>query len=277
MKRFSILAITVCLFVLLTAPNAFAEVTIDFEELSLADNSAYFGADGAGGFNTTAAHFNNSYTDFGGGFFSWSGWAYSNQIDTTTPGFGNQFSVFPGSGANRSTNFALGFTNPDDPNAATIDLPENTTPLSVDLTNTTYAALSMLQGDAFAKKFGGVNGTDEDFFLLTITGRDALGNVLGSIPFYLSDFRFQNSPQDFVLDQWATVDLRPLTGSTRLSFNLDSTDVGAFGINTPLYFALDNLTLAEVPEPSGITLLVVGALGILLRRRGRRIPNKNFG
>jgi hypothetical protein len=31
-------------------------------------------------------------------------------------------------------------------------------------TNTTYAALSMLSGDSFAKKFGGASGDDPDWF-----------------------------------------------------------------------------------------------------------------
>ena len=40
-----------------------------------------------------------------------------------------------------------------------------------------YAALAMLQGDAFSKKFGGPDGTDADWFLLTIEGFDASATV----------------------------------------------------------------------------------------------------
>jgi hypothetical protein len=41
----------------------------------------------------------------------------------------------------------------------------------------TYAALSMRDGDGFAKQFGGASGDDPDYFLLTITGRDALDAI----------------------------------------------------------------------------------------------------
>ena len=37
-------------------------------------------------------------------------------------------------------------------------------------TNTTYTALSMLNGDGFAKQFGGASGTDADWYNITIEG-----------------------------------------------------------------------------------------------------------
>ena len=43
------------------------------------------------------------------------------------------------------------------------------------VTNNNYAYYSMLNGDAFAKKFGGGSSDDEDWFLLTITGKDVGG------------------------------------------------------------------------------------------------------
>ena len=42
--------------------------------------------------------FQNSFTDWGGGSSSWSGFAISNHTDTTTPGFANQYSACAGSG-----------------------------------------------------------------------------------------------------------------------------------------------------------------------------------
>ena len=66
------------------------------------------------------------------------------------------------------------------PGEAYIDLPAGMDPASVRLTNTTFAALSMRDGDAFAKQFGGVSGDDPDWFLLTIDGLDAGGASVGS-------------------------------------------------------------------------------------------------
>ena len=64
---------------------------------------------------------------------------------------------------------------------------------SLMVTNTTYAALSMRDGDSFAKKFGGPSGNDPDYFRLTITGKDSGGSTIGSVEFYLADYRFADS------------------------------------------------------------------------------------
>ena len=102
----------------------------------------------------------------------------------------------------------------------------------------TYAALSMRDGDAFAKKFGGPTGNDPDFFRVTVRGFDALGTLTGSVEFFLADYRFTNNAQDYIVSQWTTLSLTPLGNAAKLTFALDSTDNGPFGMNTPAYFAL---------------------------------------
>ena len=113
------------------------------------------------------------------------------------------------------------------------------------VTNTTYAALSMRDGDAFAKKFGGESGDDRDFFLLTIEGRDDEGDSVGSVEYYLADFRFDDNSRDYIVDQWTMVDVSSLAGATQLEFSLSSSDVGQFGMNTPAYFAVDHIVLSD--------------------------------
>ncbi|REK17487.1 MAG: DUF4465 domain-containing protein [Planctomycetota bacterium] len=172
--------------------------------------------------------------DAGFGFFFWSGWTVSSQTDTTTPGFGNQYTGFAGSGSEGSDNYAIGFTGGGA--TPTIQVPSGEKPIRLDVTNTTYAALSMLNGDAFAKQFGGPSGHDPDEFVLTITGN----NGAGSIDVHLADYRFADNQLDYVLGTWLTVDISDLQDATELTFDLTTTDVGTFGPNTPLYFALDN-------------------------------------
>ena len=46
----------------------------------------------------------------------------------------------------------------------------------------------------------------------------------------------------FLIFSWTTVDLTPLGNARYLLFDLNSSDVGQFGMNTPAYFAMDNLT-----------------------------------
>ncbi|MGL4422920.1 MAG: DUF4465 domain-containing protein, partial [Gemmataceae bacterium] len=144
----------------------------------------------------------------------------------------------------------------------------NTRPDSMRITNTTYAGLSMRDGDSFSKKFGGISGNDPDFFLLTIVGKSVGGQTLGTIDFYLADYRFSNNSQDYIIQEWTTVNLSTLPEQTRrLEFILSSTDNGTFGMNTPAYFAMDNLAIVAVPEPSLGLLGTVIVAGVLARRR----------
>jgi hypothetical protein len=250
--------------------------TADFEDLPLAADSFYNGDPGGlmpgqshdGSFISGGARFNNLFaTDAQFGFSFWNGWSYSNKTDTTTPGFANQYSAFTGGGSGGSAKYGIAFFGAQPP---TIELPAGGSPVSIDITNTTYAALSMLHGDAFAKKFGddratmGVVETNfPDFFKLTISGTNTVGQAVGSpVDVYLADYRFAADAEDFVLDTWQTVDLTPLAGAAKLNFAIQSSDVGPFGPNTPLYFAADNLVINAIPEPSSL-LLVLAAFSVL--------------
>jgi MYXO-CTERM domain-containing protein len=253
-------------------PAARAQV-IDFEDLSVPPAGYYNGSDGAGGFTSRGARFNNSYS---GGFAS--GWSYSRLTDVTTPGFGNQYSAYnlPAGGGDASptygiaNNFNYNGSSVQDTSVALITLPPGTRPAAVRVTNTTYTALSVKNGDSFAKKFGGPSGNDPDFLLLTVQGRDALGALTGSVDFYLADYRFADNSQDYIVSQWTTVNLSGLPAATsELTFRLTSSDVGQFGINTPAYFALDNLAVTPVPEPAAWALAALGAAGLAARRRNR--------
>jgi hypothetical protein len=112
----------------------------------------------------------------------------------------------------------------------------------------------MLNGDPnnFARQF---DVAHQDYFKLTIHGRDALGAVTGAVDFFLADYRVPTAvAQPYVISQWTTVNLSSLGNAASLTFTLDSTDVGPFGINTPTYFAMDNLTVTPVPEPGALAL-----------------------
>lgn len=251
-----------------TSPAAAGLVTVDFEDLSLAPDSYWNGSDGSANFVSRGAVFNNDYnTEFG----SWSGWAYSNKRDKTTGDWNNQYAAYTGEGHDKSANYGVAYASDYSPKP-TIALPEQTRIESIRVTNTTYAALSMLLGDSygFSKKFGGLTGNDPDYFLLTITGLRA-GSAIGSIDFYLADYRFTENLQDYVVDTWELVDLSSLDQATHLEFSLKSSDNNPeFGMNTPAYFAVDDIVLSEVPEPAacilfGSGMLLIGA--VAYRRR----------
>ncbi|MHC4649078.1 MAG: DUF4465 domain-containing protein, partial [Planctomycetota bacterium] len=183
--------------------------------------------------------------------------------DTATAGYTNQYSAYTGTGYDPGDDiYAVGYAGFSTIPTVTF---ENPTPVvGAYFTNTTYAALAMLNGEPPARKFGGTGGDDPDWFLLTITGKDASGQVTGTVPFYLGDYTSADNGLDYIVDDWEYVDLGLLHVVKTVEFTLTSSDTGDYGMNTPAYFAMDNLV---VPEPTGIVLLALG--GMYLRRRRR--------
>jgi len=292
-------------FALASGAARAGDVTATFDELPLAPESYWRGPDpngtidqgpygdvNQGRFSTGGVDFvNKSELTFG----SWSGFAYSNTTDITTAGYLNQFSAYTG-GGHESDNYGVAFgyhdveanltgNDPFDPTNISqlqglpyFTLPTGSTIEGMYVTNTTYAALSMLYGDSFAKNFGGVTGDDPDWFKLTAYGADASGHVLGaSVDFYLADYRFSDNSLDYIVDDWRFMDLSALAGAERIYFNVSSSDVGLFGLNTPGYFAVDDVRYSAatvaVPEPASLASASVGSavIAFVAWRRSRAV------
>lgn len=279
------------------------EVIANFENLTLAPDSAFqgptpgatiidgpYGPVAEGSFTTGGVSLINQYDLTYG---SWSGFAYSNQVDTTAAGWLNQSSAYPGA-AHSGDNFGVAFgyhnlagANPFDPlNISHLEglpyltLPEDAAIQGMYVANTTYTALSLLLGDSFSgRPMGGVNGDIPDWYKLTAYGTDAAGDVLtdasGSALFvdlFLGDNR---QGQMFIADQWMYMDLSGLVGAERLYFNVSGSLTGPYGLNTPSYFAVDDVTYtvnaAAVPEPGSLAMAASAVLivGLVARRRTR--------
>ena len=112
------------------------------------------------------------------------------------------------------------------------------------VTNSTYAALSMKHGDTFAKKFGGDDGNDEDWFKLSVWGKID-GSETDTVEFYLADYRFADNEKDYIIETWQWLDLSTLGNVDSLLFSLSSSDDGMWGMNTPAYFCMDNMTILD--------------------------------
>ncbi len=193
--------------------------------------------------------------------------------DTTTPGYTNQYSAITGSGADNSQTYAVAYTfgataNPFNPSESYINLAPGTTPLSVQVTNTTYAYFAMLDGNQFSRKFGA-----GDYFLLDVqgySGPNGTGMKTGEVDFYLANFLGSNS---YIINTWQTLNLASLGSAESLQFGLSSTDNDpVYGMNTPAYFAIDNLVLgtSSVPEPRSFVMLAFGLMGLVGRAWKRR-------
>jgi hypothetical protein len=229
----------ICLILVSVIAGAAQAEIATFDELILLPETYWNGSDQAGGFTSSSAFFSNNFTDWGGGVTSWEGFSYSNITDTTTQGLPGQYNAVTGEGQGGSPNYAICFVGWTEPPTVTLDTAGTVYGLYVTNNNTTY--YSLLHSSAPAKKFGGTTGNDPDFFLLTITGKDADGVITGIVDFYLADYRFDDNSMDYIIDTWEYIDLTSLGQVKTLEFSLSSSDNGDFGINTPTYFALDTI------------------------------------
>jgi len=236
--------------------------TSTFDDLSLPADSYWNGFDGSGGFTSGVAQYNNyAVPDWS----YWEGFAYSNLTDTTTGGLAGQYSAIAGGGAGGSVNYGVGFVGWSI--VPTISFSQETVAKNLLITNNNYSYYSMLNGDAYSKKFGGADGNDADWFMLTITGKNAAGNTTGSVDFYLADFRSTDNAQDYIVNDWREINLESLGMIQNLEFGLSSSDNGMFGMNTPAYFAIDSVSI--VPAPGALVLAGIGMslLGYLRKRK----------
>lgn len=215
-----------------------------FENINMGANGYYNGSDKSGGFISGNFRFLNNYNaDWG----NWSGFAASEKTDVTTPGYGNQYSAVTGKGVSGTSGYAVGYPSP----VSTVAF-KDTLISGLYVTNSTYAYLSMKNGDAYSKKFGGESGNDEDWLILTIEGFNSENRSTGKVEFFLADFSYSNNTNDYILDTWKWVNLESLGRISKLEFSLRSTDNGNWGMNTPGYFCIDNLNHEVVTSTPSI-------------------------
>ena len=172
--------------------------------------------------------FDNYFSDY-----VWGGFMYTNKSNVTTADYTNNSAI---TGKANSGKVYLTANNTVY-NPAVISFNDETshTVKGMYITNSTYAYLSMKNGDQFAKKFA-----DGDWYKLEIYGKDASGNNSSTVTFYLADFR--NGKSELV-NEWKWIELSGLGEVTSLHFNLSSSDTGDWGMNTPSYFCIDDITV----------------------------------
>lgn len=213
----------------MVSTTSFAQSVADFEDLGLAAESFWNGADGSGSFTSGDFTFTNNFTDWGEYGTSWDGFAYSTMTATTYASLDDQYNCVVGHGANDSKTFAVVYYNSYAKILPTVGRKDRASfePQACFVTNSAYAYTSMKEGDAYAKKFD-----ENDWFLITATG--FLDDVrVGTAEYYLA----QNGQ---IADDWGIFDLSGIGTVDRVLFSLSSSDNGEWGMNTPAYFCLDN-------------------------------------
>ncbi len=248
--------------VLMTGGIAHATL-VDFDSNSPVPGGYY--APGTGGnvdWQDGGATF-SMFEDLSFGYY-WEGFTYSDVNDPTTAGYGNQHAVY-GDGMDRSGSgaYAVGYVGYSI--ATTIGFGAVSAVDGFYLNNTAYAALDMINGSGFSKAF-----TTNDWFKLTVEGFSGASSQ-GSVEAYLADFSGYtdgDDKNDYLLTDWAWVDLTGLGSNiTSLAFTLASSDTGSFGMNTPAYFAIDELAYEVVPEPASLGLMLLSGTALFATRR----------
>ena len=251
----------------LLAPGVCPAAVATFDDLTLAPESYWNGDDDGTGYGTYSGFTSGdnyfvNYESAAPGWTYWDGFAYSNTTDTTTAGVDNQFSAITGGGVNGSSNYAVSYTlgMSGQPSQTYNGFTSGDYAQVVEgfyVTNTTYAYLSMRDGDGYSTAFG-----EDDWFKLTIYALDENYLQTGDyVDFYLAE-------GTDILSSWEWVDLSGLGTVHGLEFALSSSDGGSgYSMNTPGYFAMDNLTTSPVPVPAAVWLLGSGLIGLVGVRR----------
>ncbi len=224
--------------------NALSDLQWNSGLIEMQDETYYNGNDGAGGFKTDYLFFPNNYN---AEWDSWNGWAASTIFDDTTRGFENQYSpIVRGSNLafiNSSVNNEIRgpYFEDYDFNLLYKTRTRAPWPMAIYLTNSTYTYWDMKEGSGFSKKFGGDNGTDPDYLRVLVKYTDATNEIIWTDTVYLADYRFANSEEDYVLNDWILIKIGEFGFNDpfhKIQFEMQSSDNGQWGMNTPSYFCL---------------------------------------
>ena len=99
------------------------------------------------------------------------------------------------------------------------------------VTTTVYTLNSLMYGDGFSQPAG-----DDGWFAVTATGYDMDDEVTGTSTFYLCK-------EGKIVDDWTKWDLSSLGRVLYVEFKCSGSDTGAYGLNTPAYFAYDDVAV----------------------------------
>ena len=226
-----LLSLTLTLFL---AAWAFAQDPATFEDVQLGSNGIWqppYGSNEmpSGGWLFT----NNTQNGYWGGFTA------SNRTDLNQSGLDAQYTAAAGCGYDGSTQYAVAYTMGVQTEVYAADGQSHTV-TGCYVTNDLWTYQDILQGGYGEPPYGGTSGNDPDWFKVTATGKNASGQVVGTLDFYLADYRFANNEEDYVLNTWEWFDLSSLGNVATISFSLSSSRGSGYNMITPAYFCMDN-------------------------------------
>lgn len=223
----------------------------NFDEIEMAGTETVknVATDGRASFVDAGISFDNYYAS---GYF----YAFTLTNKTTVAGtdYTNPYESACG-GAKSGDNYAVWYDNSYNGGDKVV----LTTPSAITgfyVTNTTYAANVILNGNAYARALN-QNG---DYLKLTVTGYNAEGTATGTVDYNLAEVK------DNVLSyvkNWRWVDLTSLGDAVSyVTFAMSGSDSSTYGLNTPSYFCVDDFNGKKPAEDAALEKVDFNASGI---------------
>ena len=179
--------------------------------------------------NLTFEHFYNEE------FRYWGGFALTRKFDTDAANglFENQYAVYNASASEGDGALIYYYDSYNEPCDIVLKDATMLTSVRLNLTTYTYASITDEDINSYARTFA-----DGDYLKVVFTAMSA-DEALDSVEYYVVDYR---DGKRFVATNWDIYDLRSLgKGYDAVRVTIETTDVGEYGANTPLYIALDEL------------------------------------
>ncbi len=229
------------LLILATAASAQPDRIADFEDFQLPLDT-FLRADATHldtTFESNRVLIPSQYDTSFGGFWS-GGFAISTSRNDSVGNFTNLYGVVAGEGALNSDTYLVGQQD------SYLLFDSLSVPTSLYYTLPTYTAQVLRDGSAFSRPFG-VDSTGQagvpDSLVLQVRGYYE-HDLLLQRDIFLADFRGSDD-DDYILDEWRREEFFTILLDS-LHFTLVSSDQNMFGNNTPDFFALDHIELAQL-------------------------------
>ena len=184
------------------------------------------------GYETDKLTFEHFYNEE---FSYWGGFALTRKFDTDAANglFENQYAVYNASASEGDGALIYYYDSYNEPCDIVLKDATMLTSVRLNLTTYTYASITDEDINSYARTFA-----DGDYLKVVFTAMSA-DEALDSVECYVVDYR---DGKRFVATNWDIYDLRSLgKGYDAVRVTIETTDVGEYGANTPLYIALDEL------------------------------------
>ena len=166
----------------------------------------------------------------------WGGFAQSKVKDANAANgvFANQYAVYNDSAASGDSFLIYYYDSFNEPCDIRLKRDVLLSDVKLNLTTYAYASITNEAINDFARAF-----IDGDYLKVIFTGMKG-NDVTGVVECYVVDFR---DGKREMATNWSEYSLSGLgEGYNRVRVTIETTDVGEWGANTPLYIALDDLT-----------------------------------